>query len=180
MNNKLLKPNQLVIIIIVISLSLAIALLSQIGTGLKQAPQLTLKLIDGKKIKLSSLRGRPVIINFWASNCSICLREMPQLVKLYNDMSSQGLEMIGISMPYDMPSRVVMISKQFELNYAIALDSLGEATRAFGNVNKTPTTFLIGLDGKIEAHMIGEVDTEFLKQKITLLLSNKTKQISLK
>ena len=71
------------------------------------APEVVFKTITGGKIALSELRGQPVIINFWASTCGYCLEEMPDLANLYRELSPKGFQLIGIAMPYDMPSRVV-------------------------------------------------------------------------
>lgn len=142
-------------------------------SGLQKAPNLTLQLIDGKKLNLQSLKGRPVLITFWATSCPGCIKEMPHLVELYNELHPKGLEIIGIAMPYDRPDYVMEMVKRKKLPYPIAFDLKGEAIRAFGNVSLTPTTFLIDDKGNIIKHKIGEMKMEVWKKRIISILDKK-------
>ncbi|VAX02136.1 hypothetical protein MNBD_GAMMA22-409 [hydrothermal vent metagenome] len=165
------KPKIIAIAIIFTTLALAITLLATIGTGIKQVPDITITDIKGNKISLKSMQGYPILITFWASSCGICMREFPELVALFKELSPQGLKMIGIAMPYDIPRAVLEVSQHYSVPYSLALDSMAHATRAFGGVKNTPTSFLIGPDGKIELHSIGAVDMPYLKEKIIKLLA---------
>ena len=140
-------------------------------SGAQQAPDITLQLIDGKKLKLSSLKGKPVLITFWATSCPGCIKEMPHLSEIYNDLHSKGLEVIGIAMPYDRPDYVMEMVKQKQVPYLIAFDLKGVAVREFGKVSLTPTTFLIDDQGKIIKKKIGEIDMGVWKKRINLILN---------
>jgi peroxiredoxin len=138
--------------------------------GLQPAPDISLKTIDGKTIQLSDLHGRPVLVNFWATTCPGCVKEMPHLVELYNKYSPQGFEVIGVAMYYDPPNQVVTLSKARNIPYTIALDIDGEAARAFDNVRLTPTSFLISPEGKIVQQKIGDLDIPQVEKLIESML----------
>ena len=80
--------------------------------GLDKAPDISLNFIDGQKIDLNSLQGNPLLVTFWATTCSTCIKEMPHLVELYDELNKDGLEIIGIAMSYDPPNRVVEVSEK--------------------------------------------------------------------
>lgn len=99
---------------------------------------------------------------------------MPHLVELYHEMHEQGLEIIGIAMPYDRPDYIMEMVKQKKLPYPIAFDLKGEAVLAFGKVSLTPTSFLIDDKGKIVKKKIGEMKMEVWKKRINLILNKKS------
>ena len=140
-------------------------------SGLTNAPDISFPTLDGREISLAELRGRPVIITFWATTCPGCRKEMPHLIELYNELSPKGLEIIGVAMPYDPPNQVLEVYNREKIPYPIALDIDGKATRAFGDIMLTPTSFVIDPDGKIVRHKIGEMDIPGVKRQITELLS---------
>ncbi len=146
-------------------------------SGLKVIPDLELTTIKGEKIQLTSLRGQPLLITFWATSCPGCIKEMPHLIELHNKYSAQGLKVIGISMPYDRPDHVMKMAKQKALPYTIAMDINKQAIKAFGDVSLTPTTFLIAPNGTIVRQKIGEFDMYAVEKHIQQLLalsSNRT------
>ncbi len=148
-------------------LVLGMATLWLMPAGLRKAPDITLTLLDGSSLSLASLRGKPVIVTFWATTCPGCIAEIPHLIDLHNKLASRGLNIIGIAMPYDRPDRVTELVKLRGLPYRIALDIQGDAVRAFGNVQLTPTTFVIDPSGRIVKQKIGEMD---MQQVYTQLL----------
>jgi len=137
---------------------------------LGQAPDIGLSLLDGRQISLSQLRGQPVLITFWATSCAICREEIPHLIKLHTDLAPAGFEVIAIAMAYDPPNRILSFSKGEGLPYAIALDIQGEAARAFGRIEATPTSFLIGPDGRIAYRKVGKINFNALRTRIAALL----------
>ena len=143
--------------------------------GLKVIPNVELTTITGEKLNLESLRGRPVLVTFWATSCTGCVKEMPHLIKLHNTFASQGLKIIGISMPYDRPDHVMKMAQQKKLPYTIAMDINKEATKTFGGVSLTPTTFLISPRGTIVWQKIGEFNTQVLTSHIKVLLNEMQK-----
>ena len=145
---------------------------------LNEAPNISLNIIDGRKIEIDSLKGNPLLITFWSTTCSTCIKEMPHLVELYKQLNKDGLEIIGIAMPYDPPNRVLELTRKRALPYPIALDIEGFASKAFGNVEVTPTSFLIDAYGNIIQQKTGEMDIEQLRVKIKRLLQTPPTTIS--
>lgn len=126
-----------------------------LGSG-KAAPDVTFSSIQGAPITTQSLRGKVVMVNFWATSCTTCVREMPQMIETYNKYKDQGLEFVAVAMSYDPPSYVVNFTETRKLPFKVALDVNGAAAKAYGNVALTPTTFVIGKDGKILKRYVGE------------------------
>ena len=143
-------------------------------SGAQRGPDITLQLVDGEKLQLSSLKGKPVLITFWATSCPGCIKEMPHLIELYQELHSEGLEIIGIAMPYDRPDYVMEMIKRQKVPYLIAFDLKGEAVQAFGNVSLTPTTFLIDDQGQIVKKKIGDMKMDVWKKRIKLILNKKS------
>ena len=141
-------------------------------SGLKIAPSVELTTISGEKLNLDTLKGKPVLVTFWATSCSGCIKEMPHLVELHQKYAAQGLTIIGISMPYDRPDHVMKLAQQKKLPYIIAMDINKQATIAFGDIRLTPTTFLIDPNGIIVKHKIGELNMPIVEQQIINLLAS--------
>ena len=134
-------------------------------------PETTFSTITGEKIVLSELRGKPVIVTFWATDCASCIQEIPHLVELYRQYHDKGLEIIAVAMSYDPPNHVIDMSKAQQLPYNVALDMQAENAHAFGDVSLTPTTFLIAPNGRIALQKTGVVELTEIKTQ----LSNFTK-----
>lgn len=171
-----MKTKDSLIALVVLSLVGLLGYLWFAPAGLRQAPDINLTTLDGSNLALSDLRGRPVLVTFWATTCPGCIKEMPHLVELHNEYGPRGFKMIGISMPYDPPNQVYELVKRRSLPYTIALDIQGEAVRAFGDVRLTPTSFLIAPDGRIVEHRIGDLDMPALRAKIESMLSTQISQ----
>ena len=167
-----MKTKDILIAFFAILILGSIAYLWIAPSGAQRAPDITLQLIDGKKLKLSNLKGKPILITFWATSCPGCIKEMPHLIELYEELHSKGLEIIGIAMPYDRPDYIMEMVKRKKVPYRIAFDLKGDAVRAFGNVSLTPTTFLIDDNGKIVKKKIGEMKMDVWKKRIKLILNN--------
>jgi peroxiredoxin len=130
------------------------------------APASTFTTITGEKISLNELRGKVVLVNFWATSCPGCIKEMPGMIETYKQYKGKDFEIIAVAMPYDPPNYVLKFVQDRQLPFPVALDIKGEAVAAFGNVSLTPTSFLIGKDGALLEKKIGELD--FAKLKATL------------
>lgn len=146
--------------------------------GSEPAPEITFRTIDNRKIDLQSLRGQPVLVTFWATSCRTCLREMPHLVELYRTFADRGLEIIGVAMPYDIPSHVVQLVNKRNIPYPVVLDVDNSITSAFGDVRLTPTSFLIAPDGKIVRQKTGEMNIQSLRDQIKTLLAGRQQLIA--
>lgn len=144
-------------------LAAVIAVLVAAGTWLAigkkdLAPSVTYTGLDGKQFTSASLQGRVVMVNFWATSCETCIKEMPDMVKTYNKYRHQGLEYVAVAMSYDPPNYVVNYAQTRQLPFRVALDSSGELARAFGEVRLTPTTYVIDKQGHILKRYVGEPD----------------------
>jgi peroxiredoxin len=137
-----------------------------------QAPEVTFLSIDGQKISSQSLRGKVVMVNFWATSCTTCVKEMPQMVETYNKFKGQGLEFVAVAMSYDRPDYVLNFTETRQLPFKVALDAGGDLAKQFGDVAMTPTTFVIGKDGKILKRYLGEPDFASLHALLQKSLSN--------
>lgn len=157
--------------ILLVSLLLALAFISidAINRVSTKAPDVTFTTITGKKIVLKDLRGKPVIVTFWATDCPACIKEIPDLIDLYMQYHKQGLEIIAVAMYYDPPNHVVTMTKDRQLPYDIALDLKTKHAHAFGNVQLTPSTFLISPDGLIVLKKTGAFEPEEMKTRIETL-----------
>ncbi len=138
----------------------------------RTVPDLSIKTIDNKTIHFQQLKGKVILVIFWATNCPACVEEIPDLIRLYQQFHSQGLEIIAINMPYDIPSHVVAMQKQLNIPYDIALDLKGEAVKAFGNIQLTPTSMVIDKNGLIVEEKTGRFVFKVLQNKIAGLIED--------
>lgn len=122
------------------------------------APPMAFTALNGEKIALDSLRGKVVLVNFWATSCPGCIKEMPDLVKTWQKYHSRGLETIAVAMSYDPPEYVRQFADKNGLPFTVALDADGSVAQAFGNVRVTPTTLVIDKQGQIIQQYVGEPD----------------------
>lgn len=121
----------------------------------ESAPAVSFRTLNGEQIALESLRGKVVMVNFWATSCSTCVQEMPEMVETYKKYSDRGLEFIAVAMSYDPPNYVLNYAESRQLPFKVALDTDGQAAKSFGDVKLTPTTFVIGKDGTILKRYVG-------------------------
>jgi peroxiredoxin len=134
----------------------AIAVAGYFAFGSQQhVPDATFTLLSGQKVTTGDLKGKVYLVNFWATNCDTCMKEMPQMVDTYNRFKGKGLEFVAVAMNYDAPMYVTNYAETRRLPFKVAMDD-GSAAKQFGNVQLTPTTFVIGRDGKILKRYVGE------------------------
>jgi peroxiredoxin len=118
--------------------------------------------LSGETFSTSDLRGKVVLVNFWATYCASCVHEMPKLVDTYRKFAPRGYETVAVAVRQDSPARVAEFAASRALPFRIALDSSGDAARQFGNVRLTPMSFLIDRQGRVLKRYIGEPNwTEF-------------------
>lgn len=153
---------------LLLRLSLVVALCGLLVAGyffIQQktpAPAVQWSQLDGKVGSLAAWKGKVILVNFWATSCATCVREMPNLVKTYEKFHVKGLELVAMAMSYDRPDYVLNYVHSNRLPFHIGLDVDGKIAKAFGDVNLTPTTFLIDRQGNIVKKYIGEPDFEKL------------------
>ncbi len=118
------------------------------------APDFTLDSLDGKSMRLSDLRGKAVLLNFWATWCGPCKIEMPWFVELQNQYGSQGLQVVGVAMDDSSKDDIAKFAKDMGVNYPVLLgkEAVGDL---YGGVPALPETFFISRDGKIVDKIIG-------------------------
>ena len=139
------------------ALLIVLAVLFYLSLSNRQpAPEVTFVNLKGEKISTQSLRGKVVMVNFWATSCSTCVAEMPQMVDTYNKYHQQGLEFVAVAMSYDPPNYVLNYSETRQLPFQVALDVQGKLAQSFGDVKLTPTTFVIDKQGKIIKRYVGQ------------------------
>ena len=124
----------------------------------KDMPQAEFLLLDGGKTSLAELRGKPVLVAFWATNCKPCIEELPELIKLYKELQPKGFELIAVAMPYDPPLNVQTFVKNQRVPYPVALDVEGKIVRAFDGVPYVPMAFILDASGKIAYQQAGKLD----------------------
>jgi thiol-disulfide isomerase/thioredoxin len=118
------------------------------------APDFTLERLDGGNLKLSDLRGKAVLLNFWATWCVPCKIETPWLVELQKQYSAQGLQVVGIEMGDSGKDDIEKFAKDMGMNYPVLLgkEAVGDE---YGGMPYLPESFFIGRDGKIVDHITG-------------------------
>jgi peroxiredoxin len=112
------------------------------------APDFSLQSLDGKTIRLSDLRGKAVVLNFWATWCAPCKIEMPWFVDLQKKYESAGVQFLGVAMDDASTKDIAEFAQSMNVNYPILIgkEAVGDA---YGGVQFLPETFYISRDGKI-------------------------------
>lgn len=164
------RKGKIIVLLLVFLVSGAWVITTQKSVTQAGAPDITLQLLDGRKLALSELRGQPVMIVFWATSCVSCIKEIPHFSQLYKTYHSKGLEIIAVAMPYDRPDHVLEMQKEKNIPYPIALDLQSKVVKAFGNIRITPNTFVISPQGHIVKQQIGLWDMNELETLLQAML----------
>lgn len=120
------------------------------------APDVAFTTLDGKTVKLSELRGKVVLVKFWATSCVTCNAQMPATIADYQHYEPKGYVTMAVSMSYDPPNYVQNYAQTRRLPFPVAMDTQGKLAKAFGDVRLTPTAFLIDKQGHIVKRYLGE------------------------
>jgi thiol-disulfide isomerase/thioredoxin len=145
-----------VLAIIVLIISALIAAYSALFGTSKVAPDVSFKTLQGEHLTTQQLRGKVVLVNFWATSCVTCVKEMPMLVETHQKYAPQGYETIAVAMNYDRPDFVLNFTQTRGLPFKVAYDVDNTVAPAFFDTRVTPTTFLIDKQGKIIKRYVGE------------------------
>ena len=137
----------------------------------KLAPVFSYTLLDGTAANSSALRGQVVLVNFWATTCAVCVKEMPQLVATHLKFRQQGLHTLAVAVRHDPPALVADFAQSRGLPFGIVIDNTGAIAYSFGSVRGTPTTYVIDRQGRIATRVEGEPDFEQLNTLISQLLA---------
>ena len=127
--------------------------------NLGAAPSFSVRTVEGKMVRLSELRGRPVVIDFWATWCVPCRATLPQLDTLQSRYRDQGLFVLGLSVDDDGLQLVRRYAGRLGLRYPIALAS-ENVLDLYGPIRMIPTTFFIDRRGIIARRVVGSIDGE--------------------
>ena len=139
-------------------------------SGVQAAPESTFVLLDGSKQTTADLKGKVTLVNFWATSCVTCVAEMPKIISTYNKYQARGYDTLAVAMKYDPPSYVVNYTETRKLPFKVAIDNTGAVAKAWGDVQLTPTTYLVNKRGQIVKQYVGEPDFAALHQLIEKLL----------
>ncbi len=128
-------------------------------------------LLDGSRHRDAALRGKVVLVNFWATTCAVCVREMPQLSATHLKYRTRGFETLAVALRQDAPARVAHFAQSRALPFGVVIDNTGSVERAFGGVNVTPTSLLIDKRGAIVKRFTGALDVVSLHARVEALLA---------
>jgi peroxiredoxin len=151
--------------------ALAIGAGVYVGTGAERAPQSTFVLLDGSSRTTKDLQGKVTLVNFWATSCTTCVAEMPKMVATYDKYKDRGYQHLAVAMAYDPPSYVVNYAQTRKLPFAVAIDNTGAVAKAWGDVQLTPTSYVVDKKGAIVKRYVGEPDFAELHRLIEKLLA---------
>lgn len=139
-----------------------------------KVPALSGENLKGQVITTEGLAGRPYLVNFWATSCVTCVREMPDLTALHLKFAERGFETLAIAMKYDPREFVYRFAEQRGLPFQVIPDVEGKWAEGFGQVSVTPTTFLVDGDGQIVKRFVGVPDFDYLKSWLDKTLPKKS------
>jgi peroxiredoxin len=137
----------------------------------KPAPTIPFVTITGEKLTPDAYKGKVTLVNFWATSCVSCVKEMPMLVETYNKFSPKGYQTVAVAMSYDPPNYVLNFVETRKLPFKVALDPTGEVAKAWNNTQVTPTSYLVNKRGEIVKRYVGEPDHKEFQATIEKLLT---------
>ncbi len=125
-------------------------------------PPLTLALTDGGTLALQTLRGRPLVIDYWSVDCPVCLEDMPRLAALYPELQRRGVTLLGVNIPQDPPPAIMAMAKRLQVPWPLAMDPRGELAAALRGVHITPTLMIFDRDGRLVTRLHGRLQPQRL------------------
>jgi len=122
-------------------------------------PNWTLPRLDGSLIKSEDLRGKVMVVDFWATWCPPCRAEIPGYISMQKELADEDLVIVGVSLDEGGPAVVQRFADQMGINYELVMGDR-EVVRAFGGVQVIPTTFLIDREGRVRHRKEGMMSRE--------------------
>ena len=129
------------------------------GTA-QTAPDVQFTTLSGEQFTTQDLRGKVVLVKFWATDCTTCVAQMPGNIENYNNLKDRGYDTIAVAMQHDPPNYVKNFAESRKLPFKVVIDATGEIAREFGDVRLTPTAFLIDKQGNIIRRYLGNYDKD--------------------
>src|ERR1700712_1484614 len=167
-----MKSMRSVAVAVAVLASAGLAYAAFAGFGQQETiPSVAYTLLDGTKTNTDALRGKVVFVNFWATSCTTCVHEMPQVIATHEKYKARGYETLSVAMSYDPPAYVVNFAESRKLPFGVAIDNTGKIADSFGKVQLTPTSVLINKRGEIVKRYVGEPDFVALHQLVEKLLA---------
>ena len=157
------------------AICLIIPLLGQSAPGVASQtavmPEWSLKDMEGKTVRSTDLKGKVVIVDFWATWCGPCRTEIPNFIALQKKYEKQGLVVVGLSVDEDGADVVKRFARKLGMNYPVLLSD--EKTReAFGGIEAVPMTFIVDREGHIAKKHLGFTDKDEFEKEIKPLLNS--------
>ena len=149
----------------------AVGLVLNLGSDVRTAPNSAFVLLDGSTRTSAELKGRVTLVNFWATSCTSCVAEMPNLIATYDKYHGKGFDTIAVAMRYDPPSSVVNFTQTRQLPFQVAIDNTGLVAHQWGDVQLTPTSYLVNKQGQIVKRYVGPPDFAELHRLLETLLA---------
>jgi peroxiredoxin len=137
-----------------------------------QAPPFALKDLKGQTLHLKDLRGKVVILNFFATWCAPCRQEIPDLVRLYKQFNGKGLEIVGISLDMEGTRVLHPFVQHYGITYPVVLGTR-EVVMDYGGIKGIPSSFVIARNGRVAKHFVGFRPVHVFEQSIQELLGEK-------
>jgi peroxiredoxin len=135
----------------------------------RMAPALRLRALDGGRVDLAALRGRPVVVNFWATWCEPCVREFPLLAKAAADHRGDRLAVVGV-LAEDRPDAARAFVARNGGTWPVGVDADRRAAAAWGVTVGLPHTFFVRPDGTLASHQLGELTPAALDRQLAAIL----------
>jgi len=138
----------------------------------RKAPDFTLDRLNGDSFRLEDQRGTVVVLNFWATWCPPCRKEIPDFVNMQRDLGDRGLQFVGVALERTPdPDAVRDVADKMNVNYPVGLGD-GSIARKYGGVRALPMTFVIGPRGYIRGHIPGRTTEARLRPALEKLLED--------
>ena len=135
------------------------------------APQASFIALSGGNFTTEDLRGKVVLVNFWATTCIPCVAEMPEMVDLWRRYSPRGYDTVAVAMRGDPANAVADFARRHALPFRVALDRDGDVAQAFGHVRVTPTSYLLDRRGRVVTRYVGRPNWQEFRTRVERALA---------
>ena len=145
------------------------AMVVALGYAQGKAPNFSLKSADGSVVELAKLKGKVVVVNFWATWCGPCRSEIPGFLEVYKQYKPKGLEIVGVSLDRGGWAEVKPFVERYKINYPVVVGD-GNLADAYGGIEAIPTTFVVDKNGNIVNKHLGYLNKAAFEKMVKDLL----------